>query len=178
VDFTLPQQNLAQLKTGLGVRVSTDSYPGKKFEGELVAINPDLDSVTRNITLRARFDNTNEMLRAGMFVRVEVQLPESEPSLVIPATALLSAPYGDSVFVVTTAAQAGVTNMPGTNLVVTQTFIRTGRSHGDFVTVENGLKPGDTVATAGIFKLRSGIAVVEDNDIVPKASENPMVPNK
>jgi membrane fusion protein (multidrug efflux system) len=104
-------------------------------------------------------------------VRVSVLLPRENTVLVIPATAILSAPYGDSVFLVTPVKSGS------TNLVVQQTFIRTGRAHGDFVSVESGLKSGDRVATAGIFKLRNGMNIQENNDLTPKASETPTPPN-
>jgi len=170
VDFSLPQQEFAQLKTGLKVRAVADSYPTNQFEGEISAINPDLDEATRSVRVRAKFDNADELLRAGMFVRVTVILPQERPVLVIPATAVLSAPFGDSVFIVTP-------DKSGTNLVVQQTFIRTGRTHGDFVSVESGLKTGDRVATYGIFKLRNGMNVEVNNDLTPKASETPTPPN-
>jgi membrane fusion protein (multidrug efflux system) len=177
VDFSLPQQNLAQVQTGLTVQVTCDAYPGQKFSGALTAINPDLDAATRSVTLRATFENTNQLLRPGMFAHVEVILPEAQPVLTIPATAILSAPFGDSVFMIVTAAQAGITNMPSTNLVAQQKFIRTGRTHGDFISVESGLKAGDKVATAGIFKLRNGVSVVENNEDTPKPSLSPNPPN-
>ena len=177
VDFSLPQQDLAQLTAGLKVRVTTDTYPDKSFEGELTAINPDLDAATRSVRLRAKFSNAEQLLRPGMFAHVEVVLPEAKPVLAIPATAILSAPFGDSVFVIVTAAQAGVTNMAPTNLVVQQKFVRTGRTHGDFISVESGLEAGDRVATAGIFKLRNGVGVQENNEDTPKPSLSPNPPN-
>ena len=177
VDFSLPQQNLAQLKTGLEVQVACDAYPDQKFSGTLTAINPDLDAATRSVTLRATFENADQLLRPGMFVRAEVLLPEQKPVLVIPATAILSAPFGDSVFVILTAAQAGITNTASTNLVVQQKFIRTGKSHGDFISVESGLTSGDKVATAGIFKLRNGVNVQINNEDSPKPSLTPNPPN-
>lgn len=172
VDFSLPQQNLSQLANGLKVHVTTDAYPDKIFEGEVAAINPDLDPTMRSIRVRAKFDNADGLLRGGMFVRAEVVLPDQQPALAIPSTALMSAPYGDSVFVILSP-----TNGASTNLVVQQKFIRTGRSHGDFVSVESGLKAGDKVATAGIFKLRSGMSIVENNDLVPPSSETPATAN-
>ena len=48
-DFSLPQQNLSQLQTGLVVQVICDAYPDKKFTGTLTAINPDLNAVTRSV---------------------------------------------------------------------------------------------------------------------------------
>ncbi len=170
VDFSLPQQDFAQLQTGLKVRTVSDAYPTNIFEGEIAAINPDLDAVTRSVRVRAKFANDDELLRAGMFARVTVVLPQENAVLVIPETAILRAPFGDSVFIVTPDTK-------GTNLVVQQAFIRTGRSHGDFVSVESGLKAGDKVATAGIFKLRNGVNVQENNEMAPQSSKTPNPPN-
>lgn len=170
VDFSLPQQDFAQLRTGLKVQAVADAYPTNQFQGEISAINPDLDESTRSVRVRARFENKDELLRAGMFARVTVVLPQEKPVLVIPATAILSAPYGDSVFIVKPDGS-------GTNLVVQQTFVRTGRVHGDFISVESGLNAGDRVATYGIFKLRNHMNVRENNDLTPEASETPAPPN-
>ena len=170
-DFSLPQQNLAQLKTGLPVQVYSDTYPDQKFDGVLTAINPALDATTRSIGLQATFQNTNLLLRPGMFVRASVLLPLSEPVLAIPATAVLSAPYGDSVYVIEQS-----TNSSG-GLVVRQQFVRTGKTHGDFVSVLSGLKAGEKVVSAGLFKLRNGAAVAENNETTPKPSNTPNPPN-
>lgn len=166
-DFSLPQQALAQVKTDMTVRVTLDTYTNKNFEGKLTAINPDLDEATRTVRLQATLDNPEHLLRPGMFARIEVLLPTNQKVLVIPKTAILSAPYGDSVYLI----QKG-TNGPNSE-IVQQQFVRTGRSRGDFVSVESGLKPGDKVVSSGLFKLRNGGAVTENNDIVPKASEKP-----
>jgi membrane fusion protein (multidrug efflux system) len=171
VDFSLPQQELSQLKTGLAVQVTSDTYPGQKFDGVLTAINPDLDAATRSVPLRATFENTNQLLRPGMFVRTEVELPDVKPVLAIPSTAILSAPYGDSVFLIEPQTAGGVTN-----LIVQQKFIRTGRSHGDFISVESGLQAGDRVATAGIFKLHNGVSVQVNNVDTPQPSLSPKPP--
>ena len=168
-DFWLPQQNLLQLQTDMEIRLVTDASAGRVFEGKLTAINPDVDPLTRNVRLRATLDNPEGQLRPGMFARVEVLLPSSRPELVIPMTALLSAPYGASVFVI---EASGKTNSSAA-LVARQQFIRTGRSRGDFVTVEAGLKSGERIASSGVFKLRNGMAVTENNTLVPDAKEKP-----
>lgn len=170
VDFSLPQQELAKLQTGLKVRAAADTYTNQ-FEGEITAINPDLDTSTRSVRVRAKFANREELLRAGMFMRVTVVLPGEQSVLVIPATAVLSNPYGDSVFVVAPEAAGS------TNLVAEQVFIRTGRTLGDYVSVESGLKAGQRVASAGVFKLRNHLSVRENNELTPKASSTPTPPN-
>ena len=168
-DFSLTQQELARLNTGMKVRVATDAYLDKPFEGRLSAINPDLDQATRSVRLQATFENADQLLRPGMFVRVEVLLPEEQNALVIPATSVLSAPYGDSVYVI--EEKAGEGGKPA--LSVRQQFIRTGRARGDSVTVESGLKPGERIASSGVFKLRNGMAVVENNNLTPKNDQAP-----
>jgi len=169
-NFSLPQQELANLSTGMQVRLYTDAFPDHTFEGKLNAINPDLDQSTRSVALQATFENADQLLRPGMFARVEVLLPEQKDELIIPATSVVDAPYGHSVYVIETNSDAH-NGKPG--LSVRQQFVRTGRARGDFVTVESGLKIGDKIVSAGVFKLRPGMAVVENNQLAPKSSETP-----
>jgi membrane fusion protein (multidrug efflux system) len=173
-EFSLPQQELAKLKTGMRVRLSTDAFPNHRFEGSLTVINPDLDPSTRSVGLQATLDNPDQLLRPGMFARIEVLLPEEKNVVVIPSTSVLTAPYGDSVYVIETSpgAQGGASA-----LTVRQQIIRSGPARGDFLSVEAGLKPGDRVASSGVFKLRNKMAVVENNDLAPKSLEAPKPPD-
>ena len=166
-DFSLPQQELARLKPGLRVMVTTDTYPDKQFSGTLTALNPDLDALTRSIRLQATFTNAEQLLRPGMFARMEVVFPEEQSVLAIPATSVLSAPYGDSVFVIEPS-----TNSAG-GLVVRQQIVRVGRLRGELISVTTGLKPGERVVTSGIFKLRNGMSVVVNNTLTPAADKKP-----
>jgi membrane fusion protein (multidrug efflux system) len=170
VEFSLPQQELAQLQPGLQVRLTADTFPEREFTGQLSAINPDLDPATRSVRVQATLDNAEQLLRPGMFARVEIALTARESALVIPITSVLSAPFGDSVFVI--EPKPADTNGPA-GQVVRQQCIRTGRVRGDFVSVESGLKAGDKVVSAGQFKLRSGMRVQENNALTPAASEKP-----
>jgi membrane fusion protein (multidrug efflux system) len=169
-EFSLSQQELARIKTGMRVRLSADTYADRKFEGALTAINPDLDQGTRTVRLQATLDNPDQLLRPGMFARVEVLLPEVQKVLVIPVTSVLSAPFGDSVYVI---EPKPATNGAPAGLIVRQQFVRSGHARGDFISVESGLKAGERVVSAGQFKLRNGMSVVENNEITPKASQSP-----
>ena len=100
VDFTLPQQQFSMLKPGLSVRVTSDALPGETIEGRVTAISPQVEVDTRNIKVEATVNNQGLKLRPGMFVNVAVGLPARQTVLAIPATAVLYAPYGDSVFVI------------------------------------------------------------------------------
>jgi membrane fusion protein (multidrug efflux system) len=167
VNFSMPQQELPKLKVGMAVHVTVDAYPERRFEGKLSAINPDLNASTRSVGLQATFDNPEKLLRPGMFARAEVVLPEAQDVVVIPSTSLLSATYGDSVFIVEPA-----TNGTG-GLIVRQKFVRPGKARGDFISVDSGLKAGEKVVSAGAFKLRNGMTVVENNDLKPESRSAP-----
>ena len=173
-NFALPQQFLASLKVGENVRLTTDASPGETFAGKITAIAPEIDAVTRNIRIQATFANPAAKLRSGMFGSVAVLLPPTGSSLVIPSTAILHAPYGDSVFVITEGKNAK-TGAP--EKTIRQQFIRVGTARGDFATVVAGLKPGEWVVTTGIFKLRPGMSVIVDNALAPKAELAPKPAN-
>ncbi len=174
VNFSLPQQQLAQIDAGAVVRVTTDAAPGQTFEGRVTAINPDIDFTTRNVRVEATLENRAERLRPGMFARVAVVLPTQTKTLAIPSTSVLYAPYGDSVFVLEDKKNERTNRM---EKVLRQQFVRLGAARGDFVSVTSGLSAGDTVVSSGVFKLRPGMPVVVDNRLAPNAQLAPKPDN-
>jgi membrane fusion protein (multidrug efflux system) len=174
VNFSLPQQQLAAVASEAVVRITTDAAPGQSFPGKITAVNPDLDPVTRSVRIQATLPNTAEKLHPGMFANVEVVLPQRDNVLVIPATSVLYAPYGDSVFVVDEKKNDKTGQL---EKVLRQQFIRISGSRGDFVTISSGLKADETVVTSGVFKLRPGMAVTVDNKLAPNAQLAPTPDN-
>jgi membrane fusion protein (multidrug efflux system) len=170
VDFSVPQGQLARLGEGMAVRVSSDAASGETFHGKIIAVSPEVDAGTRNVRVRARVANPDERLRAGMFANVEVVLPDAKPVLPVPATAVLYATFGDSVFVVEEQRDA---ESGESGRVLRQQFVRLGEARGDYVDVTDGLKSGETVVTSGVFKLRGGMKVVIDNSLAPDAKLDP-----
>ena len=170
VDFSVPQRQLAQLHQGMQVRVTADAAPGQTFSGEIIAVSPEVDPATRNVRVRALVGNPGETLRTGMFANLDVVLPDRRSVLPVPVTAVLYAPFGDSVFVVEEQRneQSGATER-----VLRQQFVRLGQARGDFVDITDGLKAGETVVTSGVFKLRSGASVVIDNTLAPEPRLEP-----
>ncbi|OGQ98659.1 MAG: efflux transporter periplasmic adaptor subunit [Deltaproteobacteria bacterium RIFOXYD12_FULL_55_16] len=174
INFMLPQQELARIRPGLPVRITCDALPGQTVTGRITALNPQADSATRNVRVQATAANRGERLRPGMFATVAVALPGKNQVLAIPATAVLPAPYGDSVFVVAEKKDEK-TGRPA--LAVRQQFIRLGERRGDFVAVTSGLETGATVVSSGVFKLRNGQSVVVDNALNQKFSLDPKPDN-
>jgi membrane fusion protein (multidrug efflux system) len=170
VNFLLPQQRLSQVYPGLAVRLATDAYPDQVVPGKITVINPEVDAATRNVRIQATATNADERLRPGMFATVAVVLPERETVLTLPATSVLAAPYGDSVFVV--EEKKAENNLPA-GMQVRQQFVRLGEKRGDFVSVISGIKAGETVVSTGVFKLRNGQSVVVDNKLAPEFKKAP-----
>jgi membrane fusion protein (multidrug efflux system) len=170
VNFLLPQQRLAQVYPGLAIRLTTDAFPGQVISGKITAINPQVDAATRNIRIQATVENPAELLRPGMYVNVSVVLPDRIEVLAIPATSVLYAPYGDSVFVV---EEQKKDSNKSSGLVLNQKFVRLGETRGDYVSIISGLKQGETVVSTGVFKLRNGQAVVIDNTLSPEFKQMP-----
>jgi membrane fusion protein (multidrug efflux system) len=104
-----------------------------------------------------------------MFVTVAVVLPQGAAQIVVPATAVVHASYGDSVFVVEDKKDEAGHPATGPDgkvaRVARQQFVRLGDTRGDFVGIADGLKSGQEVVTAGAFKLRNGSPVVVKNDV-------------
>jgi membrane fusion protein (multidrug efflux system) len=160
---------LAQLESGLTVRIHDGTSETVMSEGIVTAVNPQVDPSTRNIRVQASLGNPDERLRPGMYVRVSVVLPAKREVLAIPATAVVHAPYSDSVFIVETrSGESGAAQQ-----TVRQQFVQLGERRGDFVAVNRGLEPGQTVVSTGVFKLRNGQAVVVDNAKAPEFQLTP-----
>ena len=170
VDFTLPQQQLQLVRLGLTVQVTTDALQEETLKGRITAINPLVDAETRQIKAQATVANRGDKLRPGMFANVAVGLPARQKVLAIPATAVLYAPYGDSVFIIEDAADKK-------GKVLRQQFVRLGTKRGDFVAITSGIKEGETVVSTGVFKLRNGQSVVVDNKLAPDFQKAPKPEN-
>lgn len=169
LNFSLPQQSLANIEPGLPVRMKTDAVPGQEFSGTITAIDPEVDPATRNVRVQATVENPEQKLLPGMFGSVEVILPEREPVVAVPITAVAYATYGDSVFVVEEETKESGEK----HLVARQQFVQLGRTQGDFVAITKGVAEDQTVVVSGVFKLQNGAPVAVNNDVKPSFSLTP-----
>jgi membrane fusion protein, multidrug efflux system len=173
VNFGVPQQSTAAIRTGRTVRVTTDDLAGTTFTGRVTAIDSVVDETTRNVQVQATLANAAGRLRPGMFVQAEVVLGPKQSVVSLPASAISYAPYGDSVFVVAEMRGEDGRTYRG----VRQQFVKLGGSRGDQVAVVSGVKRGEEVVTSGLFKLRNGAAVLVNNKVKPANSPKPAPEN-
>jgi membrane fusion protein (multidrug efflux system) len=165
VDFRLPQQQLPQLKPGLTIRLSTDTFPGESFAGKVSAIDPRVDPSSRNFQAEATVANPTHRLLPGMFARVAVLSGEPQHYLTLPQTSITYNPYGSTVFLAMKDAQGKRTAQ--------QTFITTGPTRGDQVAILKGIKAGDEVVTSGQLKLKNGTPLDISTASAPSDDANP-----
>ena len=184
LDFSLPEQYLPTVAEGTIIRANVDAMPGEPFEGRITAIEPSVDSSTRNFRVQATLRNADGKLRPGTFARVGFDLGGSDKVVVIPQTAISFNPYGNSVYVITEVdREAGEMDMQGQPLtgkkkVANQRFVTTGATRGDMIAITDGLKVGEVIATSGLLKLRNGAEVTENNTVQPTSDEKPKPANR
>ena len=167
-EFALPQRDLGKLRQGMEVRARSDAWPDELFLGRLTTINTEINRNTHTVRLQSTFSNANKKLRPGMYLTIDVVLPEVRQVNIVPLSSILYAPYGDSVYIVNTEADSEAKVW-----TVTQQIVRTGATRGDFVEIVSGLEEGQRIVSAGAFKLRNGQSVVDSDKGVAEQSETP-----
>lgn len=172
VNFAVPQQQLATMTKGSAIEVVSDAL-GSPEHGKIAALDSVVDEATRNVRVQAIFDNANGKLRPGMYVEAKLAHGGSTPVVMIPSSAVVYAPFGDSVYIVGDMKDDKGKPYRG----VRQQFVKLSGSRGDQVAVISGVNAGDEVVTSGAFKLRPGAAVIINNSVQPANSSNPRPEN-
>ncbi|MGB8183298.1 MAG: efflux RND transporter periplasmic adaptor subunit [Stellaceae bacterium] len=170
VDFTLPQQALAEIREGQLVTATVDTYPDQSFVGKITAINPVVDVATRNVQVRASLANPDHLLLPGMYAKVTIDIGSEERYVTLPQTAIIYNPYGNTVYVV---QDKGKDAQGHPQLEAQQAFVTTGPTRGDQVAILKGVDAGTTVVSAGQMKLRNGSRLIINNSVVPADNPNP-----
>ncbi|MBF0484140.1 MAG: efflux RND transporter periplasmic adaptor subunit [Candidatus Omnitrophica bacterium] len=170
VNFYLPQQDLAKIFINQKINVTTDSYPGRTFTGSITAINPKVETDSRNFLIEALIDNQKHELLPGMYAIIEVDAGTKEKYLTLPQTSVAFNPFGETVFVV---SETGKDEKGNPVLTAKQIFVLVGETRGDQVAILSGIKEGDLIVTSGQQKLRNGSTVVIDNKVIPTNDPNP-----
>jgi membrane fusion protein (multidrug efflux system) len=174
LDFFVPQQAIDQVQLGQSITVRIDAFKDQTFAGEISAINPKIDTATRNVQVRATLKNPDHKLLPGMYATVAINTGAPQNYITLPQTAITYNPYGDTVYVVEgKPAEANGKPQPQT---ARQTFVTTGPARGDQVAILKGVNEGDMIVTSGQIKLHNGSPVLIDNSIAPSADAAPTLP--
>ncbi len=165
VNIPVPQFWLSKFRNGLPVQVTAGDGSEREFTGIITAIGVEIDPVTRSTVVQSSIDNRDGALIPGMAVSARVTLADPQPVLAIPSTAIIYAPYGDTVFVVDTDDKG--------QTIARQQFVKLGRARGDYVAIVSGLTLGQQIVDAGAFKLMNGAAIAISDTPTPPLSLTP-----
>lgn len=169
VDFSIAQQDLPSVKPGDRVQLTSDTFPGRSFDGKIIALDPKVDTATRTVRVRAEIANPQKLLLPGMFAEVMIDIGAPQKPMTLPQTAITYNTYGNIVFVV----QKGKDKDGKEQLVAQQRFVTTGDTRGDQVVVLSGVTPQDEVVSAGANKLKNGAVITINNTVTLPNRANP-----
>jgi membrane fusion protein, multidrug efflux system len=144
LDFTVPETSLSAVRVGQTVQAIAAAYPAQNFTGRVEAIDPQVDPVTRSVSLRALIPNPTGMLKPGMLLTVKIEQTK-RMALAVPEQSLVAEGDAQSVFKVDLAGNT-----------VEKVRVTTGARADGLVEITGGIAAGSTVVTDGTVKLRDG----------------------
>lgn len=150
-DFSVSQKDLPRVAVGQPVRLTTDAWAGRIFAGKITAVEPLVEAKSGMVAVQASLPNPDGALRPGLFAKIEVVRPETEPVVTVPQSAITYNLYGDSVFV--------VKNGTGDSAEVARAAVEIGARRDGRVAILNGVQPGEMIVTSGQVKLENGSRV-------------------
>ena len=154
VVFTLPQNDVPEVQAAMAKGALTTVAYGqddrtKLDEGSLLLVNNTIDQSSGTVQLKATFPNANRALWPGEFVNVRLIARVQHDGITVPLSALQQGQNGSLVYVV---------QPDGT---VKQRSVTVAQSLDGRALIDQGLKVGDTVVTAGQYRLSDGVKVAE-----------------
>ncbi|MBF0281571.1 MAG: efflux RND transporter periplasmic adaptor subunit [Zetaproteobacteria bacterium] len=166
-DFTIPQNQMAQLHIGQEVTLVSEAFPDNLFTGFVQVLDSVVDINTRTLKVEAFINNPNGLLLPGMFAKVAIKTGDNTPYLTVPQTAITYNAYGSTLFIAKPAASAE--DKP----LAEQIFVKTGAVRGDQTAIIEGLSEHAIVITSGQMKLKNGTPLIINNSIVPANNPAP-----
>lgn len=146
VQVNLTEAEVYKVKEGQQVKITTDVYPGKTFNGAISFISPQADDAHNYLVEILIGNEEDALLRSGTFVYVDFSRKTEQQVLVIPRDALTESVKDASVYVLQDS-------------IVRQRTIQTGADVNGMVQVLSGLKAGEQVVTSGQINLKDGSTV-------------------
>ena len=145
IDFAVPGRFADQVRVGDVVTRNRRSHQ-QEYDAKVYAIDPQIDPVSRTQPVRARYANTNNELRPGAFVRVNLKLGESTDALQVPTEAVIPEASGYSVYTVKEGKMV-------------PKKVKIGIRSDKVIQITDGLAVGDSVIQTGILQVKPGDAV-------------------
>jgi membrane fusion protein (multidrug efflux system) len=163
LEFSVPSIHGATLISGLMIEGRSADLPGEVFTGAITSIDNTIDPNTRTVKVRATLPNDRHLLKAGMFMTVELFAPERR-SLAAPEIAVIAEGSEAFVYVVDREAQPNI---------AVKTPVQLGVREKGLVEITQGLLAGDFVVTDGVLKVRPNAPIVIEGAPAAKGATEP-----
>jgi len=137
------EKDFAALRTGAGVQITSQAYPGRTFRGTISYVDPRVDTQTRTAQVRIEVANPNQVLKLGMFVDVALNAPGTQQALVVPKAALQTVGADQVVFVPVSPGRFQMRK------------VQIAEETSEYARVISGVNAGEKVVTEGSFFLRA-----------------------
>ena len=178
IRFTIPQTRIADIAVGQSLNIFVDAYPDTPFDGEITAIEPQVNPDSGVVQVQASIPNQDGKLRSGMFAKLDVQLPTQTEQILVPQHAINFTLYGQTVYVVEAQqSEEGNEKAEGEAILVAkQRVIEVAEREEDYARVVKGLKAGETIVTSGQVRLSNGSHVKPvENDALDTPESAPQL---
>jgi membrane fusion protein (multidrug efflux system) len=122
------------------------AFAEQRFVSSIAYVGPALRGSTRDLVVEARVQPVKEPLRPGMFAAAQLQLPDRD-ALAVPEKALRRGPEKVTLFAVV-----------GNHLE--ERVVQTGNTREGFVTILDGVQPGESIAETATDALKDGLLII------------------
>ncbi len=146
LDFQIPENLLARIKTGASIKASSSAFGTRKFDGIVAVIDTRIDVITRSVKLTAIVDNADLALRPGMFMNAWLEVTKRENALLVPEEALV----GEGPLQIAFAVKDNK---------VERRVVKIGQREDGKVEITEGLALGEQVVVRGLQRVRGGLTV-------------------
>jgi multidrug efflux pump subunit AcrA (membrane-fusion protein) len=146
VQMDIPEQAVSSIRVGQSVSVSVSAYPDRNFSGMVHHVSPSVTANSRTMTVEARVENPDGLLKPGQFATVRILQAESDPAVLVPARAVRTESGTSRVYVIL-------------NGRAQQRLVQLGQTEGDLVEIKSGVAADEQVATSNVELLSDGTPV-------------------
>ncbi|HEY0407590.1 MAG TPA: efflux RND transporter periplasmic adaptor subunit [Pyrinomonadaceae bacterium] len=136
------------INSGMGVSLEVDAHPDRKFAGQVTAVNPAIDPVSRAVTVEAAIENSDNALRSGMFATAQIVRKGGNRAVFVPRSAVFSDQNTQSYRVFVIQGETAKLRV-----------VQIGAEEGDTVQILSGVNPDEIVATSNLQQLYEGARV-------------------
>ncbi|MBV9209627.1 MAG: efflux RND transporter periplasmic adaptor subunit [Acidobacteria bacterium] len=148
LQLQVPEADVPFISQGMGVSLEVDAHKGKKFAGQVTAVNPAIDPTSRSATIEAAIENNDNQLRSGMFATAQIVRQGGSKAVFVPRAAVLSDQNTQSyrLFVI----QGDTAKLR---------VVQLGSEEGDMIQILSGVQADEVVATSNLQQLFEGARV-------------------